>query len=435
MPRRFIAFEQRILIGGILAFTPLLFAVALVSMSRPLTIDERWICAAALAVSIALFVAVIRGQLAYRLRTISNLVGALREEDYSIRLRGSSDSGAFGEVTYELRRLTDAMRDQRLGAIEAAAFVRAVIGEIDSAIFAFDSRDRLQLVNRSGERLLGRFSEQLLGRNAKELGLDDLLRGEPAETRDVSLPGGSGRWLIRRSAFRDTGVAHRLLVMSDLSRALREEERLAWQRLLRVLGHELNNSLAPIRSIATSLQDLVSREERHADWLEDVQRGLAVIASRTAGLSRFMEAYSTLTRLPRPVRRNVDVGDLVTRAARIEQRVQVRIEEGPRLTAELDADQIEQLLINLIRNAADAGPNVTVDWSADDRQIEICVVDDGEGISGTANLFVPFFTTKPGGSGIGLALSRMIAEAHGGTLTLENRVGKSGAIARLRLPR
>jgi signal transduction histidine kinase len=278
--------------------------------------------------------------------------------------------------------------------------------------------------------------EQLLGRDAKALGLDELLRGDPAETRDVSLPGGAGRWLIRRSAFRDTGVPHRLLVMSDLSRALREEERLAWQRLLRVLGHELNNSLAPIRSIAGSLQDIIGREKRPADWLEDVQRGLAVIGSRTAGLSRFMEAYAKLTRLPPPARRSVDAGDLVRRVSRIEQRTAVRIDAGPEVIAQLDADQIEQLLINLVRNAADSGKNVGIGWTADARQIEIVVIDDGAGISGTANLFVPFFTTKPGGSGIGLALSRMIAEAHGGTLTLENRPApERGAIARLRLPR
>jgi two-component system nitrogen regulation sensor histidine kinase NtrY len=439
VPRRLIAFEQRILIGGILAFTPLLAIVAVLVMSRPLSADERWLALGALAVSLLVFTAVVRRPLVYRLRTLSNLIGALREEDYSIRLRGSDDAGALGEVSYELDRLTDALRDQRLGALEAAALVRTVISEIDSAIFAFDGRERLQLVNRSGERLLARYAEQLLGREAKELGLDELLHGEPAETREIALPGASGRWLVRRSTFRDKGVPHRLLVMSDLSRALREEERLAWQRLLRVLGHELNNSLAPIRSIAGSLQDLVGRESRPDDWLDDVQRGLAVIDSRSAGLSRFMEAYSKLTRLPRPVKRNVQISELVKRVARIETRMPVRIDEGPPFTMSVDADQLEQLLINLTRNAVDAsleasGREVSIGWTADERQLEIVVQDDGNGISGTANLFVPFFTTKPGGSGIGLALSRMIAESHGGTLTLENR-GEHGAIARLRLPR
>ncbi len=417
-----------------------MLVVMFLAASNHVTRDERWLAAGALIGSILAFAAVVRSQLVYRLRTLSNLVGALREEDYSIRLRASEDAGAFGEVSYELDRLTDALRDQRLGAMEAAALVRTVIAEIDSAIFAFDGKDRLQLVNRSGERLLGRYSEQLLGRNATELGLEDLLHGDAAETREVSLPGGSGRWLIKRSTFRDKGMPHRLLVMSDLSRALREEERLAWQRLLRVLGHELNNSLAPIRSIAASLQDLVAREARPDDWLDDVQRGLAVIGSRSAGLSRFMESYAKLTRLPRPLLRQVDLGELVKRAAGIEQRMAVRVVPGPRVVAEVDPDQIEQLLINLVRNAVDAsleagGSDVSIAWTTDERTIRIAVTDDGSGISGTANLFVPFFTTKRGGSGVGLALSRMIAEGHGGALTLENREDGRGAVARLQLLR
>jgi two-component system nitrogen regulation sensor histidine kinase NtrY len=440
MRRLLIGFEQRILLGGLLAFAPLVAVVILLAMSRDLSSDERWLTGAALLFSIVMFTAVIRGQLVYRMRTLSNVIGALREEDYSIRLREAAGGGAFGEVAYEIDRLTDALREQRLGALEAAALVRTVIGEIDSAIFAFDARDRLQLVNRSGERLLGRYAEQLLGRKATDLGLDDFLHGEAAETREVALPGGSGRWLIKRSAFREKGVPHRLLVMSDLSRALREEERLAWQRLLRVLGHELNNSLAPIRSIAASLQDLVARDERPADWLDDVQRGLAVIGSRSASLTRFMEAYAKLTRLPRPVWRKVDVGDLVSRVAGLESRVTVQISAGPPTIANADPDQIEQLLINLLRNAADSsleagGGGVGIRWSADEQWIDIVVTDEGSGISGTTNLFVPFFTTKPGGSGVGLALSRLIAEAHGGEVTLENRNdGGRGAVARLRLP-
>ena len=434
MPRRFLAFEQRVLIGGLLAFTPLLVVIGMLSMSRSLSRDERWLVVGAVVISVIAFVAVVRAQLVYRLRTLSNIVGALREDDFSIRLRGSDEPGAFGEVSYELDRLTDALREQRLGAMEAAAFVRTVIGEIDSAIFAFDARDRLQLVNRAGERLLARYAEQLLGREAKELGLDELLRGDPAETREITLQGSTGRWLIRRSVFRDQGVPHRLLVMSDLSRALRDEERLAWQRLLRVLGHELNNSLAPIRSIATSLQDLVTREERPDDWLEDVKHGLAVIGSRAGGLARFMEAYAKLTRLPRPVVRRVDVGELIQRVARVEQRMSVNVDEGPPLVIDADADQLEQLLMNLVRNGVDAGTEVRIGWSVNAHHAEITVTDNGGGISGTANLFVPFFTTKQGGSGVGLALSRMIAEAHGGTLTLENRSDAKGAIARLRLP-
>jgi PAS domain S-box-containing protein len=437
MPHRLISFERRILLTGLAAFGPALVALIVAAC---MTSDGslRWMLLGAAGVSTLVYLIAVRAELVYPLRTLANLLGALREEDYSIRVRAARGDDAMGEVTSELNRLTDALREQRLGALEAAALVRAVIAEIDSAIFAFDARGRLQVVNRSGERLLGRRAEQLLGRDAEELGLAQLLDGEHAETAEIALPGGSGRWLIRRSRFRDKGVPHRLLVMSDLSRALREEERLAWQRLLRVLGHELNNSLAPIRSIANSLSGLVARDERPDDWLDDVRSGLSVIGSRAAGLTRFMEAYAKLARLPRPLLRRVRIADVVARVADLERRLPLRVVPGPDVVIDVDADQLEQLLINVVRNAADAsiesGGEVTITWTAGE-QVEITVLDDGAGIAATANLFVPFFTTKAGGSGVGLALSRHIAEAHGGTLTLENRPAPAqGAVARLRLP-
>jgi signal transduction histidine kinase len=254
----------------------------------------------------------------------------------------------------------------------------------------------------------------------------------------MSFPGGAGRWEVHRGVFRERGAPHQLLVLSDLSRALREEERQAWQRLLRVLGHELNNSLAPIKSIAGSLEGLVAREPRPVDWKEDMQRGLGVISSRAASLGRFMEAYSRLARLPLPRLQPLSVSALVKRLVGLETRINIALSPGPEITLRADGDQLEQLLINLLRNAVDAsletGGGVTVGWRKMGAQLELWVDDEGPGLSNTSNLFVPFFTTKPGGSGIGLVLSRQIAEAHGGSLTLENRRGARGCQARLRLP-
>ena len=254
----------------------------------------------------------------------------------------------------------------------------------------------------------------------------------------MSFPGGAGRWEVHRSTFRERGAPHQLLVLSDLSRALREEERQAWQRLVRVLGHELNNSLAPIKSIAGSLEGLVAREPRPADWKEDMRSGLGVIAARAASLNRFMEAYSRLARLPLPHLEPLSISALVKRVVSLETRMHVELSAGPEITVRADGDQLEQLLINLIRNAVDAsletGGSVRVGWRRMIGQIEVSVEDEGPGLSNTSNLFVPFFTTKPSGSGIGLVLSRQIAEAHGGTLTLENRQTSHGCEARLRLP-
>ena len=375
------------------------------------------------------------------LQTLSNILAAIREGDYSIRGRRATSGDALGEVMLEVNDLGSTLRAQRLGAMEATALLRTVMSEIDSAIFAFDPGQQLRLVNRAGERLLAQPAARLLGHTVEDLGLALCFDGhEAAGPRmiQMSFPGGSGRWEIRRGTFREGGLQHQLLVLTDLSKTLREEERSAWQRLLRVLGHELNNSLAPIKSVAGSLDDLIRREPQPADLRDDMHRGLEVISSRADSLARFIESYSKLARLPPPRFETVNIGKLVERVATLETRLPVKIARGPQTIVRGDRAQVEQLLINLVRNAVDASletkGNVEVGWSHQNGQLVVSVKDEGLGLANTANLFVPFFTTKASGSGIGLVLSRQIAEAHGGTLTLENRNRANGCEARLTLP-
>ena len=384
------------------------------------------------------FTFAVRHRIRFPLQTLANLLAGMREGDFSTRARGSTRDDALGELVIEVNTLADTLREQRLGAMEATRLLRTVMTEIELAVFTFDQGQRLRLVNRAGEKLLARLSEQLLGRSAEELGLANCLQGEPVRTVQATFPGGIGRWGMRRTSFRQGGVPHQLLVLTDLSRALRDEERQAWQRLVRVLGHELNNSLAPIKSIAGSLENLVQRHPKPEDWEEDMHHGLAIISARAESLTRFMEAYSTLARLPPPTRRPLIVADWVRRVARLETRVKVTVDEGPPVTMQADADQLDQLLINLVRNAADAsletGGSVIIRWQKNGKFVEVSVVDQGPGLSNTSNLFVPFFTTKPKGTGIGLVLSRQIAEAHGGSVTLQNRAGGPGCEAHVRLP-
>jgi nitrogen fixation/metabolism regulation signal transduction histidine kinase len=341
----------------------------------------------------------------------------------------------------EVNALATTLREQRLGALEAVALLRKVAEEIDVAVFTFDDEKRLRLVNRAAERILARPAEQLLGRSAEELGLDGVLQATGPKVVEMVFPGAIGRFEARHSSFREGGRPHQLLVLADVSRALRDEERQAWQRLIRVIGHELNNSLAPIKSIAGSLDGLLAREPRPADADEDVRRGLTVIAARAESLSRFMEAYARLARLPAPKLAPVDAGAVIRRAASLETRLAIAVDAGPEVDLLADADQIEQLLINLFRNAADAaaetGGGVRASWRLvpGGRQVEVRIEYEGPGLPPTANLFVPFFTTKPGGSGIGLVFARQIAEAHGGVLALENQRPGPGCRAVLRLPR
>ena len=380
----------------------------------------------------------LRDRVVYPLQTLSNLLSALREEDFSIRARGQRRDDALGEVLIEMNALADTLREQRLGALEATSLLRTVMEEIPVAVFAFDPDRRLRLVNRAGERLLARPAERLLGRTAEELSLAVCLASQSPTSVGLTFPGGTGRWEVRTGHFRQGGIPLELLVLTDVSRALRDEERQAWQRLIRVLGHEINNSLAPIKSIADSLERILVRDPKPSDWEADMRGGLQVIGTRADALGRFTAAYAQLARLPAPRLEPVALGGLVTRVAGLEQRLGVKVAGGPDVTLEADADQLEQLLINLVRNAVDAalttGGAVGVSWMAGDGQVRVWVDDEGPGVSNPANLFVPFFTTKPGGSGVGLVLCRQIAEAHGGAVTLVNRTPEPGCRAELVLP-
>ncbi len=375
------------------------------------------------------------------LQTLSNLLLALRGGDFGFRAHVESRPDALGEVQLEVNALADTLRQQRLWATEATLLLRKVMDAVDVAVFAFDSDHKLRLVNRAGESLLGEPTERLLGRPAENLGLAFALEGEAPRIEDVDLPGGGGHWELRRGDFRQGGIPLDLVVLSNVSRALRDEERRAWQRLIRVLGHELNNSLTPIRSIAGSLTTLLERSPLPDDWQADVQGGLSVVGVRAAALIRFFEGYTTLARLPVPRLQQLDLVPLVERVALLETRVPVAVKGGPGVRIEVDADQLEQMLINLLRNAAEAalqgGGSVEIGWRVTrgpTAVLGLWIDDDGPGVANPANLFVPFFTTKPQGSGIGLVLARQIAEAHGGTLTLANREGSSGARALVRLP-
>jgi two-component system, NtrC family, nitrogen regulation sensor histidine kinase NtrY len=436
-PRR-LSYDQRIFWQALLGGLPGMLLGLVLLWRGDYTRKVQWTFTLIVVLTWLAVVFSLRTRVIMALQTLSNLLSGLREGDFSIRARGAKRDDAMGEVMTEVNLLVDTLKEQRLGALEATQLLRKVMAEIDVSVFTFDGEQRLRLVNRAGERLLAQPAERLLGRSAVELNLADCLEGENSRAMQIAFPGASGRWGVRRTFFREQGLSHQLLVLSNLSRELREEERQAWQRLVRVLGHELNNSLAPIMSIAGSLASLLNREPRAADWKEDMRDGLTVIGNRAEALNRFMGAYARLAKLPPPRPQAVDIGQLVRRIVGLETRRLVHVASSPEMLIEADADQLEQLLINLLRNAVDAaletGGGVQIDWISKGGVLFIKIEDEGPGLANTANLFVPFFTTKPNGTGVGLVLSRQIAEAHGGALTLENRTTGRGCVARLQLP-
>jgi len=397
-------------------------------------------------------------QLVRPLQTLANIIASLREDDFSFRARGSRRGDAMGDLALEINLLAAAMQKQRSEALDALTLADRVMLSMPSPVLAFDKEGRLRLLNAAAERVFAVERATAIGRAAAALNLSALLESAdealytgPAEAAGRSEVRGESpvRWSVRRTAFRLYGVPHTLLMLTDVAAVLREEERSAWQRLIRVLGHEINNSLTPIKSIAGSLQSRLTGGagdfQGGAATLEDFRRGLSVIEDRAASLNRFLQAYQRLSRLPPPRLEATPLRPILERVMQLETRVPIRLDAGPEIFAMADGDQIQQLLINLIQNAADAAlstgeaPELEIACFASGTQAIVVVRDNGPGLTNPANLFVPFYTTKPNGTGVGLVLAQQIAVAHKGSVHLGNRsdgsrAAGSGCEAELRLP-
>jgi nitrogen fixation/metabolism regulation signal transduction histidine kinase len=441
--RRRLSFEKRLRMWLYLLGLPTLALCVFLLFEHDATWPSIVICIFAIVCAWALAASLLTEQITRPMQTLANVVAALREDDYSFRARGARRNDALGDLALEVNALAGMLQAQRTGALEAMALLQRVMASMESPILAFDPEERLLMLNAAGERAFGISSAKALGRSATELQLAHLLTIEDGElvllrssARHQKMQ--TDRWVVKRSYFRLRGVQHTLLMLSDVSKALREEERLAWERLIRVLGHEINNSLTPIKSIAGSLRGRLVATESSADF----ERGLAVIENRAESLNRFLQAYRQLMGLPVPKLQHVSLAALVDRVVHLEARLGVTVIASPDVTVYVDADQIEQALINLVRNAVEAAlspdanqaaPCVQLQWAKAGDELIISIIDSGLGLTNAENLFVPFYTTKPEGTGVGLILAQQIAEAHSGSVRLSNRADAQGCVAELRL--
>jgi len=431
-----LAFERRVVALSVALAVPALGLGAWLIWRLEWIWIWRAIALGALAGLMATLVTSLHKAVTAPLRGLTNVVEAYRGGDYTIRSSRESPGDALGGLVHEINGLGNTLRQQRLQALEATALLDKLINAIDIAVLAFDGEGRLRLHNPAAAHLLG--LETGVDHTATDVGLDEFLRDDTASRIVTSLTGRSGRWQITHGTFRESGLAQHLLIIFDMRQVLREEERLAWQRLIRVIGHEVNNSLTPIRSLATTLQESLSAALPPGNDRDEALAGLKVIADRTHGLSRFLAQYSRLARLPSPRPRWLELAPVLARVIALEPLHEIQIQVPAGLEVLVDEDQLEQSLINLARNAVeahgDSAGHVVITALGYDHKLVITITDEGAGVANPDNLFVPFFTTKPGGSGVGLVLSRQVAEAHGGTLSLENRHDTHGAIATLEIP-
>jgi two-component system, NtrC family, nitrogen regulation sensor histidine kinase NtrY len=422
----------------------------------------QWIALPTFAIVWMFLVSLLLEHIIRPLQTLANVVAALREDDYSFRARGGRRNDAMGDLALEINALAGMLQVQRVGAMEAMALVERVMMSMQSPVLAFDPDGRLKLLNTAAERAFNLRPDSAPGRSimkpgASKADLDRLLHAEDNDLLSLSNSQQSARWVVKRTRFRLRGIPHTLFVLSDVSEALREEERLAWERLIRVLGHEINNSLTPIKSIAGSLRSRLSSASGMSEEDDDFVRGLEVIEDRAESLNRFLQAYRELMGLPAPRLESVSLATIVRQVAKLETRLAVSITGNQNVTLHADPDQLAQAMINLVRNAAEASlspdarevgafrngtakggaqrvPSVEITWEIVQNEVLISILDNGPGLTNEGNLFVPFYTTKPGGTGIGLVLAQQIALAHSGSVQLVNRTDTHGCQACLRLP-
>ncbi|MDR7091259.1 sensor histidine kinase [Cellvibrio fibrivorans] len=381
-------------------------------------------------------------KLSYQFRSISNLLEALIQGDYTLRARTDQNNSALDELVGAINGLAKRLSQQRWESVESQLLLRTIIEHIDVAIIALNQDNQIRFLNPAAENLL-QLKNSLTNRELlQQLAFVQELTSGCHQVVELSLGYQQGRFNVYVEEFREDGKQHKLLFITDIRTLLRSEERKAWQDLVRVISHEINNSLSPIASISQTLQRLLERDAQYADVIGNLREGLGIISERAKGLSQFVDSYKQLAKLPEPQTQPLSIRPLVEKIVALFNHQPITIEAERDFILQLDPVQFEQVLINLIKNAVEstalANPNnpgstIAIRWAVSRQFFKLDICDQGSGISNPDNLFVPFYSTKKQGSGIGLVLCRQIIEAHNGRLTLSNQ-NAGGCCASIELP-
>ncbi|SFD52768.1 sensor histidine kinase [Pseudoalteromonas denitrificans] len=434
------SFEKQLtqlsLVASLPLFIFLIFMMVYAEISTPLILLTILIS----SITIIFCHAKIHQISSYQFRSICNLLDAMIQGDYSLRARSSEGDSALNELVDSVNSLAKRLTKQRIESIESQFLLQTVIKHIDVATIALNSKNKLVFINPAAKKLLQFSSHTTEEVTLKQLEQLNLFKAGESKVMNLTFGQQQGKFNVHMEEFREAGKQHKLLFLTDVSSLLRIEERNAWQSLVRVISHEINNSLAPIASISETLKRLMSRQHNIEVHKENLVDGLTIIAQRTNNLKDFVNSYKQIAQLPEPKKSNIYILELLNKIIPLYQNSHIDIQTKDDMALFIDPVQIEQVLINLIKNAVESIKSthkegkIEVSWQVVQDRFQLLIKDQGAGISNPDNLFVPFYTTKKQGSGIGLVLCRQILEVHSGRLSLSNCTDQSGCLATVELP-